>query len=147
VLLRGHVALVVAVVHPELEERAKLERVREEQHSLILEPHFDETCEGERTTEGEGGEQPGRAADACAIACLRDGRLSARTTLFRTTMSDALAPPARIQPLSSKPISVAKAQTQVDAFLAEYRNRGAASGGADAAVIAQLEKLSGALTE
>ncbi len=60
---------------------------------------------------------------------------------------DAVTPPLRIQPSSSKQISTHAAFARTSSFLADFQQRNSALSGGDATVPAQLFKLTEALRE
>lgn len=64
-------------------------------------------------------------------------------------MSDINESPLRIIPQGSSSVTAKAARKQIDSFLAEYKERSTRPGGpgGDAAVMAQLAKLSQSLKE
>ena len=60
---------------------------------------------------------------------------------------DIARPPVRIQANASSPLSFKAAQSHVDGFLIDFRARSGPSKGGDAAITAQLHKLSESLKE
>jgi hypothetical protein len=62
-------------------------------------------------------------------------------------MDPPLNPPVRIQPISATPISTKSTEKKVESFIEDFRTRGTASLGGNAAATVQLKKLKDALHE
>ncbi|KAH7919446.1 hypothetical protein BV22DRAFT_1075223 [Leucogyrophana mollusca] len=62
-------------------------------------------------------------------------------------MDDIAHPPARLQAISSTPLSSKSAQSTIDDFLSDFQSRSTPSKGGDTTITAQLQKLSKALKE
>ncbi|KAF8159224.1 hypothetical protein B0H34DRAFT_394411 [Crassisporium funariophilum] len=62
-------------------------------------------------------------------------------------MDPPLAPPVRLQALSSTPISAKQAQKNLEAFLDDFQARSTSTQGGNTAVTVQLQKLTNALKE
>ena len=77
-------------------------------------------------------------------------RRSGRRGIFlstTTTMDPPLAPPVRIQAISSTPITTKAVRKSVEIFLDDFQSRTTSAQGGNTAVTVQLQKLANALKE
>ena len=81
--------------------------------------------------------------DCCQLA-VRTARIFLFTT---TTMDPPLAPPVRIQAISSMPITTKEVRKSVEKFLDDLQSRTTSAQGGNTAVTVQLQKLANALKE